>query len=117
MNLTPMLQSMDAWETYLCAPEGAATLRFLYGEDHATQAARYRRALRGFAQRFGEHPVALLSAPGRTELCGNHTDHQHGTCSPLRFRSISSPPRVPTGRTLCAFSPRAMGNPPPRFQA
>ncbi len=78
MNLTPMLQSMDAWETYLCAPEGAATLRFLYGEDHATQAARYRRALRGFAQRFGEHPVALLSAPGRTELCGNHTDHQHG---------------------------------------
>ena len=22
--------------------------------------------------------VALCSAPGRTEICGNHTDHQHG---------------------------------------
>ncbi len=27
---------------------------------------------------FGEGQVALFSAPGRTELGGNHTDHQHG---------------------------------------
>ncbi|MEG1850125.1 MAG: galactokinase family protein, partial [Oscillospiraceae bacterium] len=27
---------------------------------------------------FGSPPQALFSAPGRTELGGNHTDHQHG---------------------------------------
>ena len=27
---------------------------------------------------FGEGPVILASAPGRTELGGNHTDHNHG---------------------------------------
>ena len=26
----------------------------------------------------GERRIALISAPGRTEICGNHTDHQHG---------------------------------------
>ena len=27
---------------------------------------------------FGRSPEDVLSAPGRTELCGNHTDHQSG---------------------------------------
>lgn len=27
---------------------------------------------------FGRLPEVILSAPGRTELCGNHTDHQSG---------------------------------------
>ncbi len=26
----------------------------------------------------GRTPERLYSAPGRTEICGNHTDHQHG---------------------------------------
>ncbi len=46
-------------------------------------AARRRTAglLDGFQRTFaaGEDTlVTLCSAPGRTELCGNHTDHQHG---------------------------------------
>ena len=46
-------------------------------------AARQRIAklLDGFQQSFGvdeEIPVVLCSAPGRTEIGGNHTDHQHG---------------------------------------
>ena len=32
----------------------------------------------GFEQRFGAKPDYIFSAPGRTELSGNHTDHQHG---------------------------------------
>jgi len=32
----------------------------------------------GFAQAFGGTPARYFSAPGRTELSGNHTDHQHG---------------------------------------
>lgn len=31
-----------------------------------------------FQEIFGGHPGYLFSAPGRTELGGNHTDHQHG---------------------------------------
>ncbi len=31
-----------------------------------------------FVSVFGENPTLLFSAPGRTELCGNHTDHQCG---------------------------------------
>ena len=32
----------------------------------------------GFANAFGALPTHYLSAPGRTELSGNHTDHQRG---------------------------------------
>ena len=33
---------------------------------------------KNFASYFGKRPHYLFSAPGRTELGGNHTDHQHG---------------------------------------
>ena len=32
----------------------------------------------GFAQAFGGAPERYFSAPGRTEIGGNHTDHQRG---------------------------------------
>ncbi len=32
----------------------------------------------GFQAAFGELPQRYFSAPGRTEIGGNHTDHQHG---------------------------------------
>ena len=31
-----------------------------------------------FAEIFGTAPERYFSAPGRTEISGNHTDHQHG---------------------------------------
>ena len=31
-----------------------------------------------FRRQFGTDPQYLFSAPGRTEICGNHTDHQGG---------------------------------------
>jgi galactokinase len=39
---------------------------------------RLRVASDGFARTFGYAPHRLFSAPGRTELGGNHTDHQRG---------------------------------------
>ena len=33
---------------------------------------------RGFEDRFGDAPKFIFEAPGRSELGGNHTDHQHG---------------------------------------
>ena len=39
---------------------------------------RYIKALDKFESLFGEGEVEIYSAPGRTEVGGNHTDHQHG---------------------------------------
>ncbi len=54
----------------------------LYGCDAAGvqgQAARYTAAADRFDTLFGERrEIALFSAPGRTEIGGNHTDHQRG---------------------------------------
>lgn len=54
----------------------------LYGtkpEVLSAQKARYERAVERFAELYpGRQEVSLFSAPGRTEIGGNHTDHQHG---------------------------------------
>lgn len=42
------------------------------------QKKRYQDALLKFRELFGEKEVSVYSAPGRSEVCGNHTDHQHG---------------------------------------
>ena len=39
---------------------------------------RYIEAVERFISLYGERPVILLSAPGRAEIGGNHTDHQNG---------------------------------------
>lgn len=52
----------------------------LYGA-HAVeqQCTRYAETVRNFTELFGERDdVRLFSAPGRTEIGGNHTDHNHG---------------------------------------
>ena len=43
-----------------------------------SQKARYRALIGGFEQTFGEKPQRFFSASGRTEVCGNHTDHNNG---------------------------------------
>lgn len=53
----------------------------LYGEEQVqAQRERYMAAVAGFVETFGEGEgeLQLFSAPGRTELSGNHTDHNHG---------------------------------------
>ena len=52
----------------------------LYGEQNKQQQIeRYRHLLEGFEKTFGHRDaLAVFSAPGRTEIGGNHTDHQHG---------------------------------------
>ena len=55
-------------------------LTALYGADAVSaQRDRYAAAVEGFIATFGdEGEVMLFSAPGRTEIGGNHTDHNHG---------------------------------------
>lgn len=48
-------------------------------ESAALQKDRYEKAVAEFTKAFeGIEPEAIFSAPGRTEVGGNHTDHQHG---------------------------------------
>ena len=42
------------------------------------QTARYAALAEQFRARFGAEPEAFVSAPGRTEINGNHTDHNKG---------------------------------------
>ena len=42
------------------------------------QNTRYAQAVEKFEELFGEKQVEVYSAPGRSEVGGNHTDHQHG---------------------------------------
>ena len=52
----------------------------LYGNDVPRQEERYEAIRRGFAAQYGYEAGegTFFSAPGRTEIGGNHTDHNHG---------------------------------------
>ncbi|MCR4716081.1 MAG: galactokinase family protein [Lachnospiraceae bacterium] len=43
-----------------------------------SQRDRYIRALVEYKKLFGDELIGIYSAPGRSEIGGNHTDHQHG---------------------------------------
>ena len=47
-------------------------------EKLSCQKERYLAAIGRFEELFGEKEVEIYSAPGRSEVGGNHTDHQHG---------------------------------------
>lgn len=69
---------ISVWKDRLAAGEYDAPLAMLYGTAD-TARARYGRLCGEYLRTFGDAPDALLiSAPGRTELAGNHTDHQLG---------------------------------------
>ncbi len=52
---------------------------YLYSEKAPLQRERYEAAVGEFEKLFGAgREVGLFSAPGRTEVGGNHTDHQQG---------------------------------------
>lgn len=57
-------------------------LSYLYAcekKDVKKYAERYIDVINSFEETFGKaSDIALFSAPGRTEIGGNHTDHQHG---------------------------------------
>ena len=50
----------------------------LYGEDSPRQMKRAEGLLEAFERHFGYSPAAIITAPGRSEIIGNHTDHQNG---------------------------------------
>lgn len=55
--------------------------RHIYGESEDRinrQKIRYTRLIEQYRMIFGDENVSLFSTPGRTEIGGNHTDHNAG---------------------------------------
>jgi len=51
----------------------------MYGENRVEEnAKRYEMVAECFAKEFGDREFEFFTAPGRTEIGGNHTDHNHG---------------------------------------
>ena len=58
----------------------AELLLDIYADENqiAYQTERYIKSIEEYEKIYGEGEVIICSAPGRSEICGNHTDHQHG---------------------------------------
>ena len=74
--------SIEKANSMLLAGEIDGKLQHLYGVDEAGTGEcrdRIKSVLAGFAREFGDaDDIIVVSAPGRTEIGGNHTDHQKG---------------------------------------
>lgn len=76
-------------------------LQDLYQDPAQTdcQRERYIRLLQHFRDTWGDLGVHLFSAPGRSEVGGNHTDHQHGcvlaTSINLDVAAVAAPVEEP----------------------
>lgn len=53
-------------------------LDVLYSGEGRENTKRYQELVKNFEKTFGERELCLFSSPGRTEISGNHTDHNHG---------------------------------------
>lgn len=76
------MRSVIETKNALVSGEYNDKIKYLYScDDSKTEyyAQRYIDVIDGFEETFGKaDDIALFSAPGRTEIGGNHTDHQHG---------------------------------------
>ena len=73
------MRSILDWKQYILGGGSSDVLTALYGVDIETKTARLMALLDTFERCYGsDRPVAIFSVPGRSELAGNHTDHNHG---------------------------------------
>ena len=71
---------INALKSALLSGEYDGRLGYIYGEAAIPrQRERYAAAIDAFASLYGsDREAALYSVAGRSELSGNHTDHNHG---------------------------------------
>ena len=71
--------SFDTVKKGLTGVEFDSALTNLYGAQAPAQKERYLRVLNAYGELYGTAgEVGIFSAPGRSEVCGNHTDHNCG---------------------------------------
>jgi galactokinase len=81
------------------------SLRELYPDNAGRAQERYARLSQWHRDVYGHGPTLFVSAPGRTELGGNHTDHNHGRvlASAIDLDSVAAV-RPVTGETVTVQS-------------
>lgn len=72
MNLTKLTETLSL-------PSSVQLLKEMYGINRvAENSERYLELAKGFHETFQHNDFELFTSPGRTEIGGNHTDHNHG---------------------------------------
>lgn len=72
MKIQETLQLLESGKSNVLMAE-------LYGKNHVEEnISRYQELVKGYENLFGDQDVLLFTSPGRTEISGNHTDHNHG---------------------------------------
>ena len=70
---------MNASQLIARLKDGALSAHADLYRDIPVETARYIAAIERFTELYGEFDeVCLFSVPGRSEISGNHTDHNHG---------------------------------------
>lgn len=75
-----MRKTISQWISHILSGACDSKFMILYMDNKRIpeERKRYVHALMEFQKLYGEHEVEIYSAPGRSEICGNHTDHQNG---------------------------------------
>jgi len=86
--------TIDAAIETLSSAETQKLFINLYGNAQAIlegQKKRYCDLIEQFRNRYGDMDICIFSSPGRTEIGGNHTDHNHGKvlASSIQFDCIA----------------------------
>lgn len=70
------------WKDALFGGKYDNTLTLLYGSERLRESRRrVAAAIDSFTRLYGNREnIRLFSVPGRSEICGNHTDHNRGKC-------------------------------------
>jgi galactokinase len=75
------MPTLQETRNFLDTPKLKKLLAELYGKDEKTvqhHLDRYQRLVNQYQQQLGDDDIQLFSTPGRIEIGGNHTDHNHG---------------------------------------
>lgn len=76
------MSAIEQLKQRLMAGEFDTAMKTVYVYENVLpeQRARYAKVIDDFVAQYGDdgRSVGLYTAPGRTEICGNHTDHNHG---------------------------------------
>ena len=86
---------INEWKDKIASGAMDARLAELYSDANLDrQRTRYVKALASYQESFSvgdDADISLFSAPGRTEIGGNHTDHQHGNvlCASVSVDAIA----------------------------
>ena len=75
----------------------------------ATTGDAIERARSAFVERFGVEPEHVVSAPGRVNLIGEHTDYQDGFVLPIALRERTAIALEPVDGSTCVVTSDGFG--------